>query len=98
MYVYYGSLKNGNYFWLCEDDLLICDSDPAEVYTEEFFEKTDGDTYDWEQEHVINMFMFPLQGVNPTYPEGIVKETFEILKRKYSGIENHLHSEEFFFA
>lgn len=47
----YGKFSNGTYFTMGEDYIYIYDEDESKAIDE-----LDGDTYDWEQEHLIDSF------------------------------------------
>ncbi len=81
---YYGSLDNGKYFVFGNNTLLFCDADYGEVFTEEFFEQTDGDISEWEQEHVLRSFEYP----SSKAPEEIVVDAFKVLANRYPGKRN----------
>ena len=54
--VYYGKLSNGKYFALSTDNTVvyILDADFAYTMTDEFFEDTEGDSYDWMENHWLD--------------------------------------------
>ncbi len=77
---YFGSLDNGEYFILGQNNLMFCDSDPKVLFTEEFFNESGGDTLEWEKAHKIWEIEFPTKD---EYATNTVKKAFEILKEKY---------------
>lgn len=79
-YIYFGKLDDCRYYSLGSDILLILKKDYGETLTDEFFEETGGDTYDWEQENIIEQYEIPL-----TDKEMIKlgKAIFAKLKEKY---------------
>ena len=77
---YYGQLENGKYFVLGLNHLMILNADYGDTLTDEFYEKTGGDTYDWEKEHTLEQYSFP---TSEKYPNDIVTAIFEKLKETY---------------
>lgn len=59
VYIYYGKLEDGKYYSLSGSTLYILNADYGENLTDEFYEKTDGDCYEWEQKHILEQFSFP---------------------------------------
>lgn len=57
--VYYGKLSDGKYFALSTDDTVayILDADYAYTMTDEFFEDTEGDSYEWMESHWLDTMM-----------------------------------------
>lgn len=53
---YYGKFDTGEYFAFGLGTFGIYDADYGITFTQEFFEETDGDTSEWENEHVIEIF------------------------------------------
>ena len=81
---YYGKLSNGQYFVFGLGSVMICDADYGETFTEEFFDQTGGDTYEWEQEHKIAEFS-DVKKVSKNYKDlvkTIIEETFEKLGKE----------------
>ena len=78
--VYYGQLENGRYFSLSMNQLFILDADYAETLTEEFYNETEGDTYEWDKKHTLESYSFP-----STDKDAIdtVKNIFKKLKEIY---------------
>ena len=76
-YVFYGKFSNNTYFSFGLDTFMIWDADYGETFTKEFFDKTDGDTYEWEKDHLLKKYKYPCKEI-----ENYVEQTFEILRRK----------------
>ena len=57
----YGKLNNNLYFVTCCDTLCLCDEDYGVTFTEEFYNKTNGDTLQWERKHIIKTYNIPTQ-------------------------------------
>ena len=80
--VYYDKMDNGKHFLLSQGNLSILDADWAETLTEEFFDETEGDTLDWGKEHTLERYEYPIAEQKEKHPEQIVRQAFEILKKK----------------
>ena len=78
--VYYGKLDNGRYYSLGLNQLFILDADYEETLTEKFYNETEGDTYEWNKQHIIEKYEFP---TNDNYATDIVKDIFKVLKETY---------------
>ena len=79
---YFGKLSDGTYFVFGLGSLMLCDADYAEVFTQEFFDKTGGDTYEWEKEH--KKFEF-------TDPKKVPEDKKDLVKKIISGSFEKLH-------
>ncbi len=77
--VYYGGLDNGLDYALGSESLIICDADYGETLTDEFFNKTEGDTFDWEQKHVKESFDLSSDAKFPQHVTDIVMQVFSYL-------------------
>lgn len=76
-YVYYGRFSDGTYFSFCLNTFIIWNADYGITFTQEFYDETEGDTYQWEQDHLLEIYNYPSKEV-----DSYVEQTFEILKRK----------------
>jgi hypothetical protein len=76
-YVFYGKFNDETYFSFGLDTFMILDADYGITLTKEFFDMTDGDSYEWEKEHLIKKYKYPSKQI-----ELYVEQTFEILRRK----------------
>ena len=53
---YYGKFNTGEYFACDLDVFAIYDADYSITFTQEFFEQTEGDTSEWEQQHLVAIY------------------------------------------
>lgn len=84
VFTYYGKLSNGQYFVLGLGAVMLCDADYGETLTEEFYDQTGGDTYEWEQDHKIAEFS-DASKVSNKYKDlvkTIIVESFEKLGKE----------------
>lgn len=77
---YYGDLSNGQHFAFSNGTVMILDADYAETFSKEFLEKSEGDAWEWEQQHKVAEFYSP-ESVPEEY-RGIVSESFEALGKE----------------
>ena len=76
-YVFFGKFNDGTYFSFGLDTFIIWDADYGITFTQEFYDETEGDTYQWEQDHLLEKYNYPSKEIEP-----YVEQTLEILKRK----------------
>lgn len=75
---YWGKFSNGLYFAWFDDVFSVFDADYGVTFTKEFFKATGGDTYGWENEHI-------LRTIETQYMWHFVEEAKELLKGKQNG-------------
>ena len=84
--VFYGKFGDGSYFMISGTEINVYDSDTAYLFSKEFFEDYQGDSYSWETEHLIAEYYTGECDISCS-PEYEKSKAWELLSKNFS--ENH---------
>ena len=83
-YTFWSELNDGRYIVFNNDYFGYLDSNYGEVMTQEFFDKTGGDSTDWEEEHTLVSVEYPFTRKEMR----LIRESLKLLNLDENFLEN----------